>query len=811
MAATELATAYLSLVPSMRGAQGAIARELSSVDADGIGKGLGSKMGGGLVGTFKSLVGPALAVVGATLFGGVVAEAARASDATDKFKGTLDFAGVDTSGIEKATAAAKAYADQTVYDLPTIQATMAQLAANGVDGYLAITEAAGNLNAVAGGNAETFQSVSRSLTQSAGAGKLMTEDWNMLADAIPGASGALQKSMLDAGAYTGNFKTAMEKGEITAEEFQAAITELGSKPVAVEAAKSVTTFEGALGNLNATIMSGVMGALDALKPQLTGMISGVSDAFGAVFSFLGGFLPGIRDLFANGDITGDLLNSLGLEEDSPIIGGLFTLQEKFWEVMTGISDFMIGFKIPTDILVDAGVNMDGLVGIGASVRDVFNGIKDAVAPLVPDLLALWSAASPVSTIFAALQPSITPLVGILGSLAATVGGSLAAAISGVLPAVQSLQAVFVDLFMGVLATALPLIAQLVGMVAGTLSSLIPILVPIIVQVATLAATLVSQLAPIFMSLVSAVLPMVVSALGSILAAVGPLVQEVGGMLIPIIQALLPVVVMVFSVAASVIQSAMQIIQGIIQVVTGIISGNWSQVFQGLGNIVSGAFNLIVNLIRGALGIIGSVVIAGLQIVGSAFMSVFNSVSSFLGGVWGNITSGVSGMIGSVVGFFSGLIGRITGAIGNAGGALLQVGKDIVQGLINGIGSMMGAIGRAVINIVPEAIRGPFESLLGIASPSKVFRGYGHNIGEGLVLGIGDMYGAVAAATEGLAYVPGAPEFASSAALTSYAALAVPADTARSGPLVEQNVYPSEKMSEENLAEISARKIAGALT
>jgi hypothetical protein len=106
MAATELATAYLSLVPSMRGAQGAIARELSSVDADGIGKGIGSKMGGGISGGLKGMVGPAMAALAAVGFGGFIAEAARASDATDKFKGTLNFAGLDTSAVQAASQAA---------------------------------------------------------------------------------------------------------------------------------------------------------------------------------------------------------------------------------------------------------------------------------------------------------------------------------------------------------------------------------------------------------------------------------------------------------------------------------------------------------------------------------------------------------------------------------------------------------------------------------------------------------------------------------------------------------------------------------
>lgn len=179
--------------------------------------------------------------------------AANASDSLQKFQSTMNFAKFDDSTIQSTMAEMQEYASRTVYDLKTVSNTVAQLGANGVDNFEALTEAAGNLNAVAGGNADTFKSVAMVLTQTAGAGKLTTENWNQLTDAIPGASGVLQKAMLDAGAYTGNFREAMEQGEISAEEFNAAIMQLGQSDAAVKAAESVSTIEGAMGNLKATI------------------------------------------------------------------------------------------------------------------------------------------------------------------------------------------------------------------------------------------------------------------------------------------------------------------------------------------------------------------------------------------------------------------------------------------------------------------------------------------------------------------------------------------------------------------------------
>lgn len=218
---------------------------------------------------------------------GLAGEAIASADALQKFEGTMGFAGFDGSKIEEARDAVKKYADDTVYDLDTIANTTAQLAANGIKDYTGLTQAAGNLNAVAGGNADTFNSVAMMMTQTAGAGKLTTENWNQLADAIPGASGKLQQALKDAGAYTGDFRDAMSKGEITADEFNAAIMELGNDPIAVEAATSVSTFEGAMGNLEATVVSGLMEIYNQIGSEnITGFITSISDGIQAVIPYI---------------------------------------------------------------------------------------------------------------------------------------------------------------------------------------------------------------------------------------------------------------------------------------------------------------------------------------------------------------------------------------------------------------------------------------------------------------------------------------------------------------------------------------------
>lgn len=209
--------------------------------------------------------------------GSLMSQIGEATDSTLKFQQTLNFAGVDNNTISTLTSQTQDYANKTVYDLQTIQNTTAQLAANSVPNYEQLTEAAGNLNAVAGGNADTFKSVAMVITQTAGAGKLTTENWNQLADAIPGASGKLQEAMKENGAYTGNFRDAMAAGQITAAEFNQAITQLGTNPAAVQAAESTNTLEGATGNLQASIVTLGQHILSDLLPSITSLINWVAN------------------------------------------------------------------------------------------------------------------------------------------------------------------------------------------------------------------------------------------------------------------------------------------------------------------------------------------------------------------------------------------------------------------------------------------------------------------------------------------------------------------------------------------------------
>jgi hypothetical protein len=95
------------------------------------------------------------------------------------------------------------------------------------------------------------------------------------------------------------------------------------------------------------------------------------------------------------------------------------------------------------------------------------------------------------------------------------------------------------------------------------------------------------------------------------------------------------------------------------------------------------------------------------------------------------------MIGQVTGFFSGIWSTITGAFSGAATWLWNAGKNIVEGLINGVKSLAGTIGNAFLSMIPGWIVEPFKAALGIHSPSRLFKSFGRFIIQGLGIGVKD--------------------------------------------------------------------------
>lgn len=324
---------------------------------------------------------------------GLVGEAVNASDSLMKFSKTMEFANFGKSQIESSKKEMKDYADKTVYGLEEILNTTAQLASNGIPNYTELTKAAGNLNAVAGGSSDTFKSVAMMLTQTAGAGKLTTENWNQLADAIPGASGLLQDAMLKNGAYTGNFRDAMAQGQITSDEFNQAIVQLGMNDGAVKAATSTDTLSGSWEQMKSTVINGLQSIIEKIGVEnITGFINRVTKGIENSIPKITQFIGWLRDIG-----TWIVENREPLTWIVGIIGGI-TLAVKALNVASMLLAITGGTLTAHFVVI--GVALGALVGAlvvaytkSETFRNIvnaaFTAVKNVVMSVINNLVAYY--------------------------------------------------------------------------------------------------------------------------------------------------------------------------------------------------------------------------------------------------------------------------------------------------------------------------------------------------------------------------------------------------------------------------------------
>jgi tape measure domain-containing protein len=375
---------------------------------------------GGLVSTGISMAVDAI--------GNLSSDIIEASDSAQKFASTLSFAGLDTGTIDQLTASTQKYADETVYDLSDIRNTTAQLAANGVDNYANLAEAAGNLNAVAGGNADTFKSVGMVLTQTAGAGKLTTENWNQLSDAIPGASGKLQEAMLKNGAYTGDFRDAMAKGEITAEEFNKAVMDLGMTDAAKEAATSTQTIEGAMGNLEASVVNVGMQMLDAFKGPATQGISMLAEGISGLPQMFTGMLGSVTPTLQKiGSIFQSSFAPVGQVFTSQLLPALQPFTQALQNLGSAIMPILnAAFQTFMPILGSLAANLTQVgVTIMATITPVVNNMAMVFQAALPPLQALFtswatSLQGVIDAVFPYIQTVVSTVMNIVNAIITTV-------------------------------------------------------------------------------------------------------------------------------------------------------------------------------------------------------------------------------------------------------------------------------------------------------------------------------------------------------------------------------------------------------
>ena len=220
--------------------------------------------------------------------------------------------------------------------------------------------------------------------------------------------------------------------------------------------------------------------------------------------------------------------------------------------------------------------------------------------------------------------------------------------------------------------------------------------------------------------------------------------------------------------AAAIGTAVGLFAAIVEVIAFVITG-FEQLYEDISGFVTGvvqfftvdlpnAINALVQwfaqLPGNIAGFLSAVITSVITWAANMALNAVSAGSRFISGIAGfmsalpgKIASWLSGTISTVVGWVSQFASNATSAASQFGsrlrsglaaipGTLGNIGSNIIQGIVNGITGAAGRVKDAIADAVGNAIDFA-KHILGIASPSRVFRKIGQYTMQGAALGVDD--------------------------------------------------------------------------
>lgn len=158
-----------------------------------------------------------------------------------------------------------------------------------------------------------------------------------------------------------------------------------------------------------------------------------------------------------------------------------------------------------------------------------------------------------------------------------------------------------------------------------------------------------------------------------------------------------------------------------------------------GNIATFLSAVIANVVAWVADMVSNAVNAGSQFVsnvGNFFAQLPGNILGFLNSVIANVLNFVSQMGQQAADAARQFANSLINGLASIPRRVASIGSNIIQGMVNGVTGAAGKLINAVKGAVDDAIQGA-KNLLGIKSPSRVFRKIGQYTMQGAALGVDD--------------------------------------------------------------------------
>lgn len=771
--ATEIAKAYVQIIPSAQGIGGELSKTLGGEAADA-GKTSGSKFTAG----FKSAIGGAAKVAAGALVASTAAVGAFAKSAVDagsQFDSSMSQVaatmGVTVDEIGVLRDFAQEMGSKTAFSATEAADALNYMALAGYDAETSMQMLPNVLNLAAAGGME-LASASDMITDSQSALGLTLEETSSLVDKMASASSKSNTSVSQLG-------EAILKIGGTAKTLSGGTTELAT-------ALGILADNGTKGAEGGTALRNIMLSLQAPTDKAAKALDELGiDAYDAegnmrplseIFSDFNTALDGATD-----EKRANVLNNIFNKVDLKNVNALMNTNAERWEELAAAIDDSQGASQKM-----ADTQLDNLTGDITLFQSALEGVKIAVSDgLTPSLRefvqfgtdglsriteafnegGLSGALGELGTVLSegismiaekapeminagmellqALGDGLLNNIGVITDAAFQIVQSLVEKILSPGTLSSMLQAgldIISQLGTGIadaLPTLIPMAVEVIVELVQTLIENIPMLIDCAVQIITGLADGIMQALPILIQalpqIITSLIDAMIQALPTLIDGVIQLVMMIVQNLPTIIQALVDATPeIIVAIVDGLIEGTPMLIAGFIQLFIA-LAGAMPQIMQALIQ----AIPQIITAIIEAFADLGPQLMQELEIafmdIGSAFMQLgtfaeeswndiktaFAPADKWFSNTFKTAYNGIKKAFDSIDSFFSGIWNDIQDVFSNAGEKFMEVGKNIVEGIKQGIAGTWENLKKFLQGVCGDLVA-LAKKILGIGSPSKEF-------------------------------------------------------------------------------------------